>query len=66
MEFEKSSLIIIEGMVAQSERFELPSHGDTGFQIRAIPGYATTASRRTEGPRFFLLSPLTFVVDVAA
>ena len=40
MEFEKSSpnkdgdLYPNGNDLAQSERFELPSHGDTGFQIR--------------------------------
>ena len=38
-----------ELLVAQTERFELPSQADTGFQIGAHQGYATSGSVPASG-----------------
>ena len=43
--------------MAQSERFELPSHGDTGFQIRRNTRLCDDCFVPTEALRFFFFRP---------
>ena len=43
--------------MAQSERFELPSHGDTGFQIRRNTRLCDDCFVLRVAPRFFFFRP---------